>query len=627
MTISDGGYIPADVNIAVGPNHVMQAVNAAISIYNKSGTRLQGPVPLRNLWAGLTGSACAANNGGDPVVVYDQIADRWLVTQMGSLASPYSQCVAVSKTSDPTGAYWLYSYSFGSNLNDYPKWSVWPTATNSAYLATYNLFANGASFVGAQICAYDRAAMIAGAASPASVCYTGISGASYLPADLDGRTRPPDGTPAPFVSLYGSSLGLYTIKPNFSVPSGTLSSFSTIGVNGYSQLGSIPQPGTTRLLDSLGDRLMNRLAFRVFGDHMAMVVNHSIVSGSSGGIRWYELRAGSVTSTPTYSLYQQGTYAPTSAYRWMGSAALDQVGNMALGYSASNATSLFPSILYTGRAPTDTLGTLGTESTLYTGSGSQTGYSRWGDYTSMRVDPSDDCTFWYSNEYYAASASYSWRTRIGSFKFSSCAATPDFALSASTTSLSFQRGSGGTSTVTASALNGYNSSISLSASCASGLTCGLSPTSVIVPGTSTLTLGSTTALAPGSYSIPVTGIDGAQTSHGVTVAATVTAPVTLQTPSPSALTLVRGAKTATNSTVTLNGDGGSAFSVSLSATGLPSGVTVTFSPSAIVSLVSSSSVTVGVKASSSAKRGTSTVTIRAIGGGNTVTKTLSVTVQ
>ena len=546
---------------------------------------------------------------------------------MGSLASPYSQCVAVSKTSDPTGAYWLYSYSFGSNLNDYPKWSVWPTATNSAYLATYNLFANGSSFAGAEICAYDRAAMIAGATSPASVCYTGISGASFLPADLDGSTRPPDGTPAPFVNLYGNSLGLYTIKPNFSVPSGTLSSFSTIGVNSYSQLGSVPQPSTTRMLDSLSDRLMNRLAFRVFGDHMAMVVNHSIVAGSSGGIRWYELRAGSVTSSPTYSLHQQGTYAPSTAYRWMGSAALDQAGNMALGYSVSDATSLFPSIYYTGRAPTDTLGTLGTESALYTGSGSQTGYTRWGDYTSMRVDPSDDCTFWFSSEYYSYSASYSWRTRIGSFKFSSCTSTPDFSLSASTTSLSFQRGSGGSSTITAAALNGYNSSINLSATCASGLTCGLSPTSVIVPGSSTLSVSSTTALAPGSYSIPVTGTDAVPTSHGVTVSAAVTAPVTLQTPSPSAITVTRGASTATNSTVTLTGDGGSAFNVSLSASGLPSGVTVTFSPSAIVSLVSSSSVTLGFKASSSARKGTATVTIQATGGGKTVSKTLSLTVK
>src|SRR5262249_38330875 len=156
------GFVPSDDNIAVGPNHIVQVVNSEIAILDKQGIMEAGyPKTLNNLWTGLDG-ACAQSNNGDPIVQYDRLADRWIVTQLASLKSPFAECIAVSQTNDPSGGYYLYSYSFGSNLNDYPKVTVWPTATNSAYLATYNLFANGASFVGADLCAYDRTAMLAG---------------------------------------------------------------------------------------------------------------------------------------------------------------------------------------------------------------------------------------------------------------------------------------------------------------------------------------------------------------------------------------------------------------------------------------------------------------------------------
>src|SRR6266700_3137320 len=149
---------------AVSPNPIVETVNAAYAVYSKTGALLLGPYAIRNLWQGL-GGQCAANNGGDVIVQYDRIADRWVMTQMGSLSNPYAECIAISKTSDPTGAYYLYSYSFGSSLNDYPKFGVWPTATNSAYLATYNLFASGALFTGGQLCAYDRSGMLSGSAA------------------------------------------------------------------------------------------------------------------------------------------------------------------------------------------------------------------------------------------------------------------------------------------------------------------------------------------------------------------------------------------------------------------------------------------------------------------------------
>jgi hypothetical protein len=193
----------------------------------------------------------------------------------------------------------------------------------------------------------------------------------------------------------------------------------------------IPQLGTTETLDSLGDRLMYRLAYRNFGDHEAMVVNHSVASGSTVGVRWYELRSPTAAPGPgQFSLYQSGTFAPLdSAYRWMGSIAMDQAGDIAVGYSSSavsGPTPHYPAIAVAGRTPADSLGTLGGEVTLQPGSGSQTGYTRWGDYTSMRIDPSDDCTFWYTNEYYTQSASFSWSSFIGSFKIPSgvCAPAP-----------------------------------------------------------------------------------------------------------------------------------------------------------------------------------------------------------
>ena len=187
------GYAPPDNNIAVGPNHIFAAVNSVYQIYNKSGVSVLGPKTLSSLWTGV-GGGCATANAGDVVVQYDKVADRWVLTQLSSLSSPYGECIAVSLTGDPTGSYKAYYYSFGSNLPDYPKFGVWPTATNSAYLASYNQFANGGSFAGAALCAYDRSAMLAAATSPAQVCFT-VSDASYLPSDLDGSTVPPAGSP------------------------------------------------------------------------------------------------------------------------------------------------------------------------------------------------------------------------------------------------------------------------------------------------------------------------------------------------------------------------------------------------------------------------------------------------
>ena len=457
--------------MAVGPNHILQTVNSRYAVYTKSGAQLAGPFSLSSLWSPLgTGNGCATNNGGDVVAQYDKLADRFIVTQLGGISAPYSECIAISQTSDPTGAYWLYSFSYGTTLNDYPKFGVWPTTTNSAYLATYNLFANGQTFSGGQMCAYDRAKMLVGNPTAQGICFTIGNDGGFLPSDLDGSTPPLDGTPGYFLTYETlSSLRKYALAPNFANPAASTLTVQTpdIAVASFSEACApsytcVPQSGTTQQLDSLGDRLMYRLAYRNFGDHEALVVNHSVTAGGAVGVRWYELRA-PVSTAGAFSLFQQGTYAPNATYRWMGSAAMDSAGDIGVGYSASSST-IHPAIRYAGRVPSDPLGTLEAEVSMIEGTGSQTGgLSRWGDYSAMRIDPADDCTFWYTNEYLPANGSFNWSTFFGSFKFNTCGTppVPDFSLSRSPTSLTLTQGGSGTSTITATALNGFSGSVAL----------------------------------------------------------------------------------------------------------------------------------------------------------------------
>lgn len=580
MNVGNGGYIPSDNNIAVGPNHVVEVVNAAYAVYSKTGATLLTPRALGTLWQGLQGSTCS-NNSGDTVVQYDRLADRWIITQLGSLSSPYSECIAVSTTNDPTTTtYSLYSFDFGVNLNDYPKIGVWPTATNSAYLLTYNLFANGSSFVGPGICAYDRAAMLAGTPSAGWVCATNVNGASFLPIDLDGPTPPPDGTPGYFMSLYGSSLGVYSLSPNFSVspPTGTLSPFTTISVASYSEASFSPQPGTSETLDSLSDRAMFRLAYRRFSGHDSIVLNHSVVAGSSGnsGVRWYELR--STTPGGPFSLFQQGTYAPDNSYRWMGSAAMDQAGDIAIGYSVSDASVTYPSVRYTGRVPSDAAGTMETEGVIINGSGSQTGYTRWGDYSSMRIDPADDCTFWYVNEYYPATASYYWYTRIGSFRFSNCSSGPDFTVGATPGAQSVAPGTGTSYTVNIGSVAGYTGTVTLSVTGApAGVTTGFTTNTVTGgSGSSTLSVSTSSSTPGGTYTLNIQATDGTLT-HTTTVTLNISDFAISAT---SASVSVSQGKSASY-TATIYALGGFSSTVAMSVSGLPSGATAGFNPTSV----------------------------------------------
>lgn len=414
-------WIPPDTNGAIGTLQYVQTVNDQLAVWDKTTQApIYGPVPNSILWVGF-GGGCEANNDGDPVVVYDKAADRWVVSQFSVSTTPYLQCVAVSQTNDATGAWNRYAFQY-ANFPDYPKMGVWP----DGYYTTFNMF-NGNSFAGANLCAYDRAAMLAGTTATQQCFQLTNSFGGVLPADLDGSTAPPAGAPNYMLNFGTNSLNLWKFHVDWTTPANTtLTGPTSIPVSAFAPACNggtcIPEPGNGKpTIDSLGDRLMFRLAYRNFGANESLVVSHSVRVGTGKsvqtGVRWYELR--SPGTTPV--VYQQSTYSPdTTLFRWMPSVAMDGDGNMALGYSTSSSNA-FPSIAYTGRLATDTLSTMGSEVVMTTGGGAQSG-SRWGDYSAMTVDPSDDCTFWYTTEYLLAAndGTNKWSTRIGNFRFPSC---------------------------------------------------------------------------------------------------------------------------------------------------------------------------------------------------------------
>jgi hypothetical protein len=422
---------PPDTNGEVGATQYVQMVNEGIQVFNKTtGVSLLGPISISSLWSGF-GGLCENNGFGDPVVVYDQVANRWLVSQFAGLLPITDECIAVSTTNDATGTWNRYGFHLGSNFFDYPKIAVWP----DAYYMAMNVFnASGTAFLGPQAFAFDRTAMIAG--NPATFQTPGITGGAneetFLPADLDGSTLPPAGAPNTFVEWPGGTSGNnYKIRHfdvDFANPQNTtFTQVATVPAAPFTALcpttrNCIPQPNTGTKVDAIADRLMFRLAYRNFGDHEAVVGNYTVDAGAGrAGVRWFELR--NVTNGPV-TKQQESTYAPNDGvHRWMGSAAMDHDGNLAVGFSASNATNVFPSLRYAGRLATDPVNTLGQgEAILFPGRGSQSDtVNRWGDYSDLTIDPSDDCTFFYTNEFYPAGvSSFNWRTRIGSFRFSQC---------------------------------------------------------------------------------------------------------------------------------------------------------------------------------------------------------------
>ena len=427
---------PPDTNGDVGLTQYVQSVNSGFAVYDKAtGALALGPVTIQTLWSGL-GGVCETNGEGDPVVLYDQLANRWLISQFAGVSYPTDECIAVSTSGDATGSYYRYDFHLGSSFFDYPHLGVWP----DAYYMTMNVFDPVTQhYLGPMPFAFDRAAMLAGTPSATYVAYTGsnvFNGSSdaMLPADLDGSTPPPAGAPEPFLMSGENSMWrVWRFHSDFANPP---SSTFTLGGNltpaAYTELcpatrACIQEPNGD-FLDGIGDRGMFRLAYRNFGDHESLVGNQTVSSNGVAGIRWYEIR-NATSGVPTFA--QQSTFQPNTSNRWMGSAAMDQAGDLAIGYSVAS-TSLAPGLNYAGRLASDPPNTLGQgEGALFAGIGNQLKTnSRWGDYSALTVDPVDDCTFWFTGEYYpSGSNQYDWRTRIASFKFPSCRKVRSLAVS------------------------------------------------------------------------------------------------------------------------------------------------------------------------------------------------------
>jgi S-layer homology domain len=421
------GCLPPDTNGDVGPNNYVQTVNAAFQIWDKSGNSLYGPAHINTLFSGF-GGPCQTQNSGDPITLYDQAADRWFIAQFTS-GTPYGQCIAISATSDPTGAYHRYFFQQSTSVfYDYPHYGVWP----DGYYFTANTF-TGNSFTAPAFGVFERAKMLVG---DTTATYQEFNPGTYfgndLPADMDGANPPPAGSPGIFGSSAGtfSSFRIWHLHVDYPTPANSvLSGPYTVAVAPFDpdmcggSRNCIAQPGTSAKVDAMDDRIMHRLVYRNMGSYEALLstVRVDATGTDQAGVRWYEFHA-PLSTAPT--VYQQGTYAPDTDNRWMPSISMDRDGNIAVGYSVSSSAT-YPSIRYAGRLVSDPLGQLAQgETTLIAGTGSQTsGSGRWGDYTAMSIDPVDDCTFWYTNEYYTTTGNAPWQTRIGSFKFPGCGAT------------------------------------------------------------------------------------------------------------------------------------------------------------------------------------------------------------
>jgi hypothetical protein len=519
------GTVP-DTNGAVGPTQFVQFVNDDFAVFNKSnGSVAYGPAHGNTLWQAL-GAPCSANPNYDEIAQFDKLAQRWVML-MPNFESPAALCVAVSTTSDAVNGGWnLYAFQPPTNTmvcdcvpyTDYPKLAVWP----DGYYISYNEIWNG-NYIGAEACVVDRNNMLSGD-SATMQCFsnTGASYGSFLPADVDGTTAPPSGSPEYYLNFDNNdeSLDLWQFHVDWTTPANStftgptnipVTAFTepcgeTVVEFNYTTGDCIPQTGTSVTLDSYGDRLMYRLAYRNFGNYQALVANHTVQVGTSSnqtGIRWYELQ----NTGSGFGVLQQGTFAPDSSYRWMGSIAMDGVGDIALGYSVSSSD-MSPSIRYTGRMPSDPSGQMESENDVLSAAGitpgSATGSYRWADYSSMAIDSADDCTFWYTTEYVSATGS-AWSTRIASFSFPSCTVTPDFTVTPSPSTATISPGDTTTFSVAIASVGVFNSAVTLSCSAPQGVSCSIAPASVNPGSSATLsvtTTGSSTTLvlSPGTMS-------------------------------------------------------------------------------------------------------------------------------
>ncbi len=543
-----GSCIPPDTNGDVSDQHFIQWVNLKWAIYDKTtGAVVQAPTAGNSFFAGF-GGKCQTSNSGDPIALWDAQAERWVMSQFVTSA-PYAQCVAVSVTSDPLGAYYRYEFNW-PNFGDYPHMGIWTEETHrqDAYLLTTHEFTSSSSFLGAALIAMERNKMLVGDPSAAMVRFPGFDAYGVQPIHLIGPKEAPGGSCPTFVhfDLAASNYQFWDMCLDWTTPaSSTISTPNTVDSDPFFPFfDSVPTPaGAANYLDSFGSNTMYRATARAFAKdaptRISLVLNH-VVQGSDlqAGIKWVQFNLkpafepaevidrifqdGFDDAPPpvvfpqtvmTKQRVDEGTYAPDSDHRWMGGIAIDASGNIGLGFSKSSAT-LNPQVQYTARRATDAPGTMRDEQTCTAGiaNGAQTDSAgRWGDYSSMSVDPVDQCTFYFTTEYYATSSSRNFSTRICSFKFPDCG-TPDFQLVSDTPKRIELCGTTSrppTWDLRAGVLNGFSGPVTLSATGIPATTTAVfSANPINAPGPSRLMLSGATALASGEYAFSVDGVSG-----------------------------------------------------------------------------------------------------------------------
>ncbi|HKH98919.1 MAG TPA: hypothetical protein VJ999_07415 [Candidatus Sulfotelmatobacter sp.] len=417
-----------DTDLAVGDQYFVQTVDDVFTIYNKSDASIvEGPYPLTLPWTGFQGGSCSTPGSGDDFMVrYDKAAARWVLGLpiFGDSEGRYWLCLAVSTSSDPTGTYYLYAIREASpNIWDYPKLGIW----TDAYYVGFNMFSPKPAYLGARACALDRTSMLLGQPAAAMQCFSKqrSTDSFMLPADIAGGTQPLSGQPEFFLDIAQASnglhaaLNLWSFHVDFTDSQNSTFTSTALTVNGFRE-GPVyvPEPGGA--LYSRSDRLMVPLAWRQTSDGIQhLVVNDAIAVKGVTTEQWFDIT--NPNATPVVA--QQGTLVPDLHDNfWMGSANMDMNGNIALGFSNSGVK-INPGIMLAGRLAADIPGTMETVGDVMAGTGAQSGsYAPWGDHSIMAVDPADDCTFWYSTEYYSAgnSGTDRWSTRVIEFKFTSC---------------------------------------------------------------------------------------------------------------------------------------------------------------------------------------------------------------
>ena len=566
------GGVPPDTNGDVSPAHYIQWINTSWAIFDKTnGNRISGPTPGNSFWAGF-GGACQTTNAGDPLAIWDDTAQRWVMSQFVTTA-PFKQCVAVSTSSDPLGTYHRYEFTLPM-FGDYPHMGVWTDESGSqnAYtLVTHDFSGSPLSFQGASFLAFERDKMLAGQPA-AMVRFSGFDAYGAEPIHLDGTLKARSGSCPTFIHFDGSdsSYLFWDMCLNWATPaSSTITPTPQRVVSGSPyrpNFTASPQLGSTVPLDSFGTHIMYRAAARAYPAGApfttSLVVNHTVLGpAEQGGIKWvhFDLKTPSAVGTlfrngfddavpaaMSKKIVDEGTFVPDAKTRFMGGIAIDKNGNIGVGYTRSSADSN-PAIMLSARKLADAAGVLRDETACTpatTGSqtGSFSGRGRWGDYASMSVDPADDCTFWYTNEFYPTTTSSSYSTRICSFVLDGCGAS-NFALVSDTPNRVQQCAATTSSDPTwdlrAGVLFGFNGTVTFSATgTPAGASSSFNPTSVVAPGSTQFTLVNGRNLPSGEYALDLIGTSGALTrsariTYGLSSAAA--AAPALSTPANAAL--------------------------------------------------------------------------------------------